>query len=291
MDKIHAKGLTKKEYLAKYRREHPEKYAEYSIKNRPKLYLWRKNNPEKYKAIEKRYYEKNKEKRKEQSRARYWANKQKALANNRKWRAKNKEKVKLYRHNRELALKRGIKKYGRLLWTDIRALNIFQENICNECFKKMGDAYTIDHIIPISKGGEHVNYNIQLLCHPCNSMKQARILERDIQYTILQYLKAKKIFSYKNSTAGIYKKATGSYIPSQSVGSPDIIAVIDGVYVGIEVKGPKGKQSADQKQFQKDLEKAGGLYILARSVEDVDKGIGGYYREKCLQLANKLKEL
>jgi len=45
--------------------------------------------------------------------------------------------------------------------------------------------------------------------------------------------------------------------------------VIDGQYVGIEVKGPKGKQSAHQKEFQKKLEAAGGKYILAYSLEDV----------------------
>jgi hypothetical protein len=54
-----------------------------------------------------------------------------------------------------------------------------------------------------------------------------------------------------------------------ALGSPDIICVIDGQYVGIEVKGPKGKQSAHQKEFQKKLEAAGGKYILAYSLEDV----------------------
>lgn len=98
-------------------------------------------------------------------------------------------------------------------------------------------------------------------------MKQE--LERDIQKSIIDYLRVKKIFHYKNSTIGIYKKSTDSYIPSQSVGSPDIICVIDGKYVGIEVKRPKGIQSESQKEFQKNLERAGGRYILARSIDDV----------------------
>ena len=30
---------------------------------------------------------------------------------------------------------------------------------------------TIDHIVPLSKGGLHVNGNVQLMCHLCNSIK------------------------------------------------------------------------------------------------------------------------
>jgi hypothetical protein len=45
--------------------------------------------------------------------------------------------------------------------------------------------------------------------------------------------------------------------------------VIDGQYVGIEVRAPKGKQSDHQKEFQKKLEDAGGKYILAYSLDDV----------------------
>jgi predicted SprT family Zn-dependent metalloprotease len=45
--------------------------------------------------------------------------------------------------------------------------------------------------------------------------------------------------------------------------------VIDGQYVGIEVKAPKGKQSDHQKEFQKRLEEAGAKYVLAYSLDDV----------------------
>ncbi len=37
----------------------------------------------------------------------------------------------------------------------------------------------------------------------------------------------------------------------------------------IEVKSATGRQSADQKNFQRKCDKVGALYILARSVEDV----------------------
>jgi len=41
------------------------------------------------------------------------------------------------------------------------------------------------------------------------------------------------------------------------------------VYVGIECKAPKAPTERDQKEFQRQLEAAGGRYILAYSVDDV----------------------
>jgi hypothetical protein len=103
--------------------------------------------------------------------------------------------------------------------------------------------------------------------------------ENDIQKAILDYLTLRGIFHYKQNTAGIYKQSTGSYIPSPSIGAPDIVCVIKGRYVGIEVKTPDGRQSAHQKAFHESLSAAGGVYILARSmdaaIEAVEKAMNG----------------
>ncbi len=45
--------------------------------------------------------------------------------------------------------------------------------------------------------------------------------------------------------------------------------MINGQYVGIEVKAPKGKQSDHQKEFQRQLEAAGGKDVLAYSLDEV----------------------
>lgn len=95
------------------------------------------------------------------------------------------------------------------------------------------------------------------------------MLEKDIQRQILDYLKMKNIFCYKSNNVGIYKKSTGRYIPSQVLGLPDIIAVKNGIYFGIEVKCGNGKQSDNQCAFQDNLKKAGGVYILAYDLSDV----------------------
>lgn len=53
-------------------------------------------------------------------------------------------------------------------------------------------------------------------------------------------------------------------------GIPDIIGILaNGHFVGIEVKD-KGNLSKDQEKIKQQIEKRGGIFILARSVEDVD---------------------
>jgi len=59
------------------------------------------------------------------------------------------------------------------------------------------------------------------------------------------------------------------YLRAGVSGAPDIICVMEGQDVGIEVEALKGKQSDHQKAFQAVREAAGGRYFLAYSLEDV----------------------
>ncbi|MBI5724619.1 MAG: hypothetical protein HZA50_11710 [Planctomycetes bacterium] len=52
-------------------------------------------------------------------------------------------------------------------------------------------------------------------------------------------------------------------------GYPDLHTIVAGRYVGIECKAPQGRQSFPQRHWQNIIEKAGGVYLLARSVEDI----------------------
>lgn len=66
--------------------------------------------------------------------------------------------------------------------------------------------------------------------------------------------------------------ADGRHIRYGLKGSPDIIGVIEGGrFLGIEVKTGCATQSPQQKKFQKIFEQLGGLYIVARSLEDIKK--------------------
>ena len=52
-------------------------------------------------------------------------------------------------------------------------------------------------------------------------------------------------------------------------GFPDLTALKDGKTLYVEIKTATGKQSPYQVEFQRVCEAHGGVYILARSVEDI----------------------
>lgn len=95
--------------------------------------------------------------------------------------------------------------------------------------------------------------------------------ENDLKKTVLEWLALYKIFHYRQNTGAMKGEHKGKswFVRFAAKGSPDIVCVIGGRYVGIELKAPNGKQSEAQKEFQVNLERAGGFYILARRLEDV----------------------
>jgi hypothetical protein len=74
--------------------------------------------------------------------------------------------------------------------------------------------------------------------------------------------------TWANNT-GALKDATGRLVRYGLVGSPDILACIKGRFVGIECKVGRDWQKPAQKAFAAALTRAGGIYLLARSVDDV----------------------
>lgn len=82
--------------------------------------------------------------------------------------------------------------------------------------------------------------------------------EAELQRQILDLLRLYGVFAYRQNTG---RRGGVSY---GKKGAPDIVAVIGGRYVGIEVKAPDGVVSPDQFLFAEQLEKAGGLYLIAR---------------------------
>jgi 5-methylcytosine-specific restriction endonuclease McrA len=46
---------------------------------------------------------------------------------------------------------------------------------CLKCGRK--NKFTIDHIVPISKGGNNEKSNLQILCERCNSLKGDSIID------------------------------------------------------------------------------------------------------------------
>src|SRR3954471_17275384 len=92
--------------------------------------------------------------------------------------------------------------------------------------------------------------------------------ESELQNSILQYLALKRIFHYRNNS-GAFKRDDGHFYRFGAQGSPDIVCVIKGQYIGIEVKGQNGRQSEHQQEFQRQLEASGGKYLLAYSLDEI----------------------
>ena len=62
---------------------------------------------------------------------------------------------------------------------------------------------------------------------------------------------------------------SGQWIkPTMQVGTADISATIRGLSVKIEVKIGNDRQSEAQRQYQKQIETAGGVYMVAKTFDD-----------------------
>jgi hypothetical protein len=53
-------------------------------------------------------------------------------------------------------------------------------------------------------------------------------------------------------------------------GVADLLVCYRGQFIAVETKSARGKQSDDQKNFQAYVERSGGRYVLARSLEDME---------------------
>lgn len=89
--------------------------------------------------------------------------------------------------------------------------------------------------------------------------------EADIVKAIMRFLKTlPNCFAWKEH-GGMYGTA----------GIPDIIACIDGKFYGFEVKTDTGKPTKLQESTIRKINKAGGIAVVVRSVDEV-KSILGY---------------
>jgi Holliday junction resolvase-like predicted endonuclease len=84
--------------------------------------------------------------------------------------------------------------------------------------------------------------------------------EKSVENKIKEYLFNKGIYFFK---------VHGSKF--MEPGIADIIACVDGHFVGIEVKRPgaKNEQSAQQKVHERNLIKSGGTYLLVDDLQEV----------------------
>ncbi len=144
----------------RYRAKHQKEIKEYADKNRKELLIYAQNYRDSH--------EETKLDAKIRSAKSYQNNKQQILINQKEYRKTHKEKNQQWHHN-YMARK---KNNGSFIALDFSKLKKLLGNHCLGCWatdKKL----TVDHIIPLSKGGTNFIYNIQPLCKSCNSKKSA----------------------------------------------------------------------------------------------------------------------
>lgn len=119
--------------------------------------------------------------------------------------------------------------------------------------------------------------------------------EKEIQESILEWLTLKRIFCFRQNTGALgvedsRRKSGKRVVRFATPGCADIIGLMEarrvkgfdgaikyedhGRFLAIEVKSARGKQSLAQHSFQQAVERSGGLYILARSLDDVIRALG-----------------
>jgi hypothetical protein len=100
--------------------------------------------------------------------------------------------------------------------------------------------------------------------------------ESEIQAEILAYLESRGDFYGWRNNSGGYAPRPGQFIKFGKEGSSDILGVHapSGRFVAIEVKTQTGKVSPAQKRFLDEVDRCGGLGLVARSVADVRVALG-----------------
>lgn len=118
------------------------------------------------------------------------------LIHNKKYKEENKEAINIQRKeykklHPELARKYKHERRARIYNNGYEAIDTeyfwkIQMAYCQLCFSKIDRnlhhvdmmSWTLDHIIPLSKGGGHLYSNIQLAHRVCNQKKGNKIIER-----------------------------------------------------------------------------------------------------------------
>jgi len=94
--------------------------------------------------------------------------------------------------------------------------------------------------------------------------------EKEIQNEIIRTFGTRSDMRIWRMNVGAAKFADGRAVQFGVPGQADLTGILPGGRrLEIEVKSATGRQSKDQKRYQKMIERYDGLYILARSVDDV----------------------
>ena len=127
--------------------------VECSKRNKAYFQEWKSENREKLRLDSKEWYKNNKERKR---------------AVQKLWNESNIVARQVHSQNRVSRIKD-----AKISKQEIDSLFILQKGHCTVCKCKL-DSFEVDHVVPVSRGGEHHITNIQLLCRHCNRTKHAK---------------------------------------------------------------------------------------------------------------------
>lgn len=160
-----------------------------SERRRGRRQEWRKARYAAIKDHELSYYKNyraaNLEKQRERSRKWYHENKERAQRTHREWAQANPEKPRAREHRRRARLLNAEGSYTVEQWVALRA---WFGDVCLACGSK--EDITIDHVVPLCKGGTNSIENLQPLCKSCNSRKRTLIKDYRNVKQLAAFLKA-----------------------------------------------------------------------------------------------------
>ena len=141
---------------------------------------WRHNNKDKVREFSKNYYSQNIEKERIRIREYRTTHKDVVSISSKNYRASHPDKVKQWKRNSQYK-RRSLVKGNSILLSEWNNLVDFYEHRCL-CCGRSDVLLTIDHVIPLSLGGQNTIDNIQPLCASCNSKKYNKVIDYRINY-------------------------------------------------------------------------------------------------------------
>lgn len=152
-----------------------EKFLSVNRRRRPEICPLVQKVGRKKKSQRKYYYECT-EKERNEYRQRYWQNPERERARVKRYKLANPDKQAQWNSTRRKALE-GVKKtFDSSQWEEVKARF---RNRCAYCGERK--PLTVDHVIPVSQGGDHSISNIVPACQACNSSKGNRKAKKPVQ--------------------------------------------------------------------------------------------------------------
>lgn len=102
-------------------------------------------------------------------------------------------------------------------------------------------------------------------------------MEDRIQYEIFMWLQEQGIYAFSVPNEGAGKGQIIRMMKLKSMGLragvSDLIVILSGKVVFLEVKTEKGKQSEAQKRFEEKVKSLGHEYFIVRSINEVKEAL------------------